>query len=354
MKQANLADQVFDAAKTWLQRNVSPLIDRIKALEERPPVAGLQGEKGDPGRDGIDGTNGQDGKDADPEVIKSLIVAAVAEIPPTKDGLPGQDGRDGVDGKDGAPGERGIDGKDIDPDAVKQAIEAIVATIPRPVDGINGKDGRDGVDGKDGAPGERGADGLGIKGDPGMDGRDGRDGEPGRDAVQIDILQGIDPSKRYQRGTFVKFGGGLIRSFRVTDPLAEGDLIEKAGWEVVVQGVADLRFEREDDGRTVKITMAYTGSPATVQRLTFPAAIYRGIYQAGTIYDEGDMATWDGSVWNAVKSTSDKPGASDAWRLSVKRGRDGRDGVRGEKGERGAEGRAGRDLTQMTSDGRKY
>jgi len=342
MKQANLADQVFDAAKTWLQRNVSPLIDRIKALEERPPVAGLQGEKGDPGRDGIDGTNGQDGKDADPEVIKSLIVAAVAEIPPPKDGLPGQDGRDGVDGKDGAPGERGIDGKDIDPDAVKQAIEAIVATIPRPVDGINGKDGRDGVDG------------LGIKGDPGMDGRDGRDGEPGRDAVQIDILQGIDPAKRYQRGTFVKFGGGLIRSFRVTDPLSEGDLIEKAGWEVVVQGVADLRFEREDDGRTVKITMAYTGSPATVQRLTFPAAIYRGIYQAGTIYDEGDMATWDGSVWNAVKSTPDKPGASDAWRLSVKRGRDGRDGVRGEKGERGAEGRAGRDLTQMTSDGRKY
>lgn len=386
-KQANLADQVFDAAKAWLQRNVSPLVERIKALEDRPVVPGERGEKGDPGqpgRDGVDGKDGaagadgkdgidgkdgapgiqgergekgdpgQDGKDADPEVIKSLVVAAVAEIPVPKDGAPGKDGRDGIDGAPGPQGERGIDGKDIDPDVVKATIEAIVATIPRPADGINGKDGRDGIDGKDGAPGERGMDGIGIKGDPGMDGRDGRDGEPGRDAVQIDVLDAIEPGKRYQRGTFATWDGGIIRSFRATDPLKEGDLLEKAGWHVVVRGISFMQVEGSEDKRTVTVRTAFTGSPVVETELHFPVTIYRGIYQADTAYEEGDAVTWDGSIWNALKSTQEKPGASDAWRLSVKRGRDGRDGVRGEKGERGAEGRAGKDLTQKGPDGSKW
>ena len=397
MTQANLADQVFDAVKGWLQRNVSPLMERIKALEDRAPIAGPQGEKGDPGRDGVDGKDGlpgergekgdpgRDGKDADPDVIKSAVETAVAAIPRPADGLPGadgKDGRDGVDGKDadpllikaavdeavaaiprpadGAPGKDGRDGidgrdgKDINPDVVKATIEAIVATIPRPADGINGKDGRDGVDGKDGAPGERGMDGIGIKGDPGMDGRDGLDGEPGRDAVQIEVLGAIDPGKRYQRGTFATWEGGIIRSFRATDPLKEGDLLEKAGWHVVVRGISFMQVEGSEDKRTVTVRTAFTGSPVVETELHFPVTIYRGIYQADTAYEEGDAVTWDGSIWNALKSTQEKPGASDAWRLSVKRGRDGRDGVRGEKGERGAEGRAGKDLTQKGPDGSKW
>ena len=44
-KQANLADQVFDAAKAWLQRNVSPLIERIKALEEATGTLLIRREK---------------------------------------------------------------------------------------------------------------------------------------------------------------------------------------------------------------------------------------------------------------------------------------------------------------------
>lgn len=349
-KQANLADQVFDAAKAWLQRNVSPLVERIKALEDRPVVPGERGEKGDPGQPGRDGVDG-------------------------KDGAAGADGEDGIDGKDGAPGiqgergekgDPGQDGKDADPEVIKSLVVAAVAEIPAPKDGAPGRDGRDGIDGKpgpkgergmdgkDGAPGERGADGIGIKGDPGLDGRDGLDGEPGRDAVQIEVLDAIDPGKRYQRGTFATWEGGIIRSFRATDPLKEGDLLEKAGWHVVVRGISFMQVEGSEDKRTVTVRTAFTGSPVVETELHFPVTIYRGIYQADTAYEEGDAVTWDGSIWNALKSTQEKPGASDAWRLSVKRGRDGRDGVRGEKGERGAEGRAGKDLTQKGPDGSKW
>lgn len=359
-KQANLADQVFDAVKGWLQRNVSPLMERIKALEDRAPIAGPQGEKGDPGRDGVDGKDGlpgergekgdpgRDGKDADPDVIKSAVETAVAAIPRPADGLPGADGKDGRDGIDGR------DGKDINPDVVKATIEAIVATIPRPADGINGKDGRDGIDGKDGAPGERGMDGIGIKGDPGQDGRDGRDGEPGRDAIHVDILSGIDRTKRYQRGTHAVFQGGTVHAFRATDPLTDDADLEKCGWQVVQRGIASFDWEPSDDLRTITLAFSLTGESVVRKSASIPVLIHRGIYKAETQYEAGDVVTWDGSMWVAKTATSGNPKQSEDWMLSVKHGRDGRDGVRGEKGDRGAEGRAGRDLTQMTGDGRRY
>lgn len=383
-KQANLADQVFDAAKAWLQRNVSPLIERIKALEERAPIPGEKGEKGDPGpagapgRDGADGKDGAngadgmdgapgvqgergekgdpgcDGKDADIEVIKAHVAALVAEIPVPKDGI---NGRDGIDGKDGAPGPKGdpgVNGKDIDPDAVKATIEALVAAIPRPADGINGKDGRDGVDGKDGAPGERGADGIGIKGDPGMDGRDGRDGEPGRDAINIDILDGIDRAKRYQRGTYAVFQGGTVHAFRATDPLTNDADLEKCGWHVVTRGIASFDWEPSDDLRTITLAFSLTGEPTVRKSASIPVLIHRGIYKAETQYEAGDVVTWDGSMWIAKTTTSGVPKQSEDWMLSVKHGRDGRDGVRGEKGDRGAEGRAGRDATNLGPSGGRW
>jgi hypothetical protein len=56
--------------------------------------------------------------------------------------------------------------------------------------------------------------------------------------------------------------------------------------------------------------------------------------------------TLGGSIWVAVKDTSQKPGQDNSdWRLAAKHGRDGRDGKDGAKGERGLEGRPGRDLT---------
>jgi hypothetical protein len=56
---------------------------------------------------------------------------------------------------------------------------------------------------------------------------------------------------------------------------------------------------------------------------------YRGIFAAGTPYDEGDTVTHGGSLWHCNQLTKDRPGeGAAAWTLAVKRGRDGRDAIR--------------------------
>lgn len=53
---------------------------------------------------------------------------------------------------------------------------------------------------------------------------------------------------------------------------------------------------------------------------------YRGVWDARETYSTHDFATHDGSLWCCLTdNTQDRPGTSEAWQLSVKRGRDGRD-----------------------------
>ena len=99
---------------------------RIKEVEGRKPVDGINGQ------DGIDGKDGKDGRGGD-------------------SGSNGVDGSDGVDGVDGTPGVDGRDGSD--------GSDALDGTDG--ADGANGKDGQDGTDGKD-ATATDGTDGVGI------------------------------------------------------------------------------------------------------------------------------------------------------------------------------------------------
>lgn len=186
-------------------------------------------------------------------------------------------------------------------------------------------------DGKDGDRGERGETGKGEKGDkgdPGDTGRDGRDavGEPGRDALQIEILPTIDESRSYARGTFASFRGGIVRSLRNTDPLQGRDL-SRAGWAVIVQGIASESEEFSDDGRTEKRITEYTDGTKLERTVTRAIVLYRGVFEEGVMYAKGDGISFGGSFWIAQTETQDKPGTSQNWRLSVKKGRDGRDGV---------------------------
>jgi len=307
--------------------------------------------RGEPGRDGKDGHDGVDGKDADPEAMRAAVAAAVAELPPAKDGRDGTDGRDGKDG---------VNGKDIDPDAVKELAAAIVAAmlpaavaeavaaLPRAVDG---KDGRDGIDGKgvDMLTLEATVRGLVAESVAAIpqpkDGRDGVDGKDGRSAIEIDVRRGLDPTRKYQPGEHVAYRGGVIRSYRQTDAMPEGAQLEDHGWHVVQNGIDDLAADWADDGRTVAIAIRMTDGTTTVKQLTVPLAIDRGVYDEATVYQRGDGVTWDGSWWIAQRAaaTAEKPGASDAWRLAVRKGRNGRDGLKGEPGQRGAQGRDGVD-----------
>ncbi len=184
-------------------------------------------------------------------------------------------------------------------DSVKIA-DAVLTTVKGYVDSAYAKvserlialEAREIRDGRDGLPGL-----------PGRDGENGTDGAPGKDG---------------------------------TDGLGFNDLnIEYDGERGIM-----LRFAQ---GERVKEFP-----------LTLPIPLDRGQFKAGTDYVRGDATTYGGSLWIAQKSTVDKPGTSDAWRLAVKCGRDGKNGKDGERGERGAEGRDGRDLTQLGLDGSKW
>jgi hypothetical protein len=55
------------------------------------------------------------------------------------------------------------------------------------------------------------------------------------------------------------------------------------------------------------------------------ALAYDGVYEPGKAYRRGAAVTHQGSLWIAMLDTTSRPGASDDWRLAVKRGRDGKD-----------------------------
>lgn len=262
------------------------------------------------------------------QYVDQAIAAALAPLAEQLRTLPegpaGRDGRDGERGEkgaDGAPGADGRDGKDGR-------------------DGVDGKDGRDGKDGAPGADGEKGDDGIpGIPGADGRDGRDGREGPPGRDALHIEILDAIDETRSYARGTYAKHRGGLIRAARRTDPVVD-DLAD-AGWQVVLDPVVGLQFDQsEADPRVFALRGITAFGRLDAKTFRLPAMVYRGVFVEGSDYLPGDTTTWGGSLWHCDAPTRDKPGeGSKAWRLAAKRGRDGRDG---KDGERGPEGRAAR------------
>jgi hypothetical protein len=49
---------------------------------------------------------------------------------------------------------------------------------------------------------------------------------------------------------------------------------------------------------------------------------FRGVFRNGEAYERGALAVWDGSLFLALADTHEKPGASEAWQLVTKRGRD--------------------------------
>jgi hypothetical protein len=341
---------------------VKPFSERLKAVEDRAPVAGPPGDRGTDGAAGRDGVDGKDG-------------AA---------------GRDGIDGKDGMPGR---DGKDVDPTElagiVAELVSKAVDTLPKPKDGasvtlddvepmigeavakavaalppqpasflvneegalvaifpngdqkaigrVRGADGARGASVMDGAIDAEGAlvlrisDGRAlnvgtVRGRDGERGEPGSAGAPGRDAMEIRILPGIDEARSYGEGVCARWRGGVIRAERQTDAIVDGD-IAAAGWGVVLEGIAEETEREIDDGRVIERTTIYTSGKVFTRQVTTAAPIDRGVWREGN-FRKGDGVSYGGSWFIAKQDTTptDKPGESDAWRLAVKRGRNGADG----------------------------
>jgi hypothetical protein len=318
--------EMVSAVGRVVARVVQPIVDgfqsRLRQLEVR--VDGIPaGPPGEPGVMGPPGPGGQNG-------------AAGA---PGERGLPGPAGISGPPGEPGPRGERGDKGE--------PGLDG--------VDGHHGPVGAKGEPGPAGPPGERGDKGdRGPQGNDGKDGRDGRDGVAGkdgrdgidgRDGLEIDILPAIDATRSYPRGTMATGRGGLWRAIRSTDPIVDVGP-EKAGWVVVVDGVAEIAIKTTEDCRVFIVSTRRTSGKTEDTSFRLPVLVYREIFTDGTTYTKGDVVTYNGCAWHCgADATTAKPGTSTDWRLMVKEGRPGKDGKNGKDGERGPEGPRGLDLT---------
>jgi integrin beta 3 len=335
-----------------------------------------------------------------------VALAALKDGPPGPRGEPGERGEPGAPGERGErgvqglgikgdPGERGSPGepgRDVDPELVRgvlatiQSAQSKLKALPllpgsflvdeagmlqaiypdgstKAIGKVRGEDGERGASVMDGSVNDEGvlvlrmSDGRiipsgQVRGAPGQPGKEGGPGAPGRDAIELRILPGIDGSKSYGEGVCARHRGGVIRAERQTDPADGGDIL-KAGWAVVLEGVAEESERVLDDGRVLERTTIYTSGKSFTRRIETAVAIYRGVWKEGT-FKRGDMVTREGSTWHCEKETTATPGVSPDWKLCAKRGRDGKEGKAGTPGARGPDGRPGRDLTQLGFDGGKH
>lgn len=317
----DFGERMFDAVRSYLEREVAPLIARIETLErqiaERRDGVGVaealqdadgclvftltdgricnvgevRGEDGFDGKDGLDGKDGKDGESVVVEDLERLIdqmVAArvatkIADLPPAKDG---RDGRDAdperveqlISEKVAAAVAalpKPQDGRSVTPEELQpliaEAVTRAVAALPQPASVVSQIIDRDGVLVHTLSDGQTREIGPVV----GKDGKDGKDGAPGKDGASA----------------------------------------------------ADLIFDVLHDGERGFTIAVGVGDRVTEKTFQVPAAIYRGVYREGGKYERGDLVTWAGSLWHCEKDTDEKPGdGSECWRLAVKRGRDGKDG----------------------------
>ena len=273
-----LGEKLLESMKSYVARRFDPLVARADAIEKR--LAELpQPQKGDPGEAGPRGEVGGKGEKGEPG----------EPGPQGERGERGPEGHMGPVGEKGDPGEPGKDGASIHPDtialmvreAVDKAVEKAMATMPRP-----------------------------------------KDGAPGLDAAQLNPLRSIDEARSYPVGTWARHKGGLVRAERQTDPVKDGD-ITQAGWAWEIDGPPALKVIQGDSLRTFTMSVEPANGTPVPNVFTLPVILDRGVWREGS-YAKGDHVSWDGSGWIAQRDTTDKPGTSDAWRLSTKRGRDGK------------------------------
>jgi len=90
--------------------------------------------------------------------------------------------------------------------------------------------------------------------------------------------------------------------------------------EQVGRALKTATFTTPDGGRTLRWVVG-----EAVHEIKTAIVLDAGVWKEGASYAAGDGVTLGGSFFIAQADTAAKPGASDDWRLAVKRGNDGRD-----------------------------
>ncbi|MEI4482226.1 MULTISPECIES: hypothetical protein [unclassified Phyllobacterium] len=220
--------------------------------------------------------------------IEEVVRMVVAEIPAPKDG---------------------IDGKDTDPEFVRTLVEEAVKAIPAPKDGKS-------VTVDDVAPLIAAEVEKRVSELPTA--KDGKDGADGKDGIGL-------------AGALIDRSGELVVTLTNGEAKNLGPIVGKDGdpGKPGKDGFSLKHFDAElmADGRTILLKFEDGSDQSYSVEIGVPTMIYRGVFKEGETYEKGDTVTWGGSIWHCDQETTEKPDASKAWRLAVKRGRDGKDGV---------------------------
>ena len=355
-------EKFIDGMHGYLKKELSPIIQRLKALESR------QAEKGDKGDTG---ERGADGKSIDEVELQKLfeknvavwaldferratdlLQKAIDKMPVPKDGKDGAAGRDGAKGEPGEAGPKGDRGEpgEAGPKGDRGEPGEAGPKGDRGEPGLNGKDGANGVDGKDGAPGVAGKDGIdGARGEPGIAGKDGRDGIDGKDGVSGERGEigprgekgepgrdGKDITEADLQKAFDRYAAVWALDFerRAADVLQKSiDKIKQpengkdgSDGRDGVDGKDGFGF---DDLSIVKLTdkrlkfVFESGERKKEFVIDMPIVIDCGVFSDGKEYKKGDGVTYGGSFWIAQKDNPNQsPGNGSEWRLAVKHGKD--------------------------------
>lgn len=149
-------------------------------------------------------------------------------------------------------------------------------------------------------------------------------GSRGLDALEITILTAINQERRYAKGTYARWGGGVIRALRDTEP---GEPMSTGCWDVVIDGVKSIEVHPLG-GSEFAVKSILTGGASHITKMAAPTfdESYKDVWkESAGEYKRGDIVTHKGSVWLAKASTMERPGAGEGWKLIVKAGRDGKD-----------------------------
>jgi hypothetical protein len=130
------------------------------------------------------------------------------------------------------------------------------------------------------------------------------------------------PGPRGERGEPGKQGPPGERGVKGETGRNASDLtyLENRVDEQVGRALKTATFTTPDGGRTLRWAVG-----DAVHEIKTAIVLDAGIWREGKDYAAGDGVTLGGSFFIAQAATSAKPGASDDWRLAVKRGNDGRD-----------------------------
>ena len=136
-----------------------------------------------------------------------------------------------------------------------------------------------------------------------------------------EIIRAVAEGMAPEIGSYIRSQIGPLQT-RIADleRQTQANMQTVKGVEAILRGeqkvVKTIRTHRDEHGQLVAEVLESDGTAINK---------YRGIWNADNQYNEGDVATHDGSAFIAKKSTRDKPGTNDSWQLMVKRGRDSKD-----------------------------